>query len=143
MIPGLAPPSPAGLFLCAAGFDAIDGMLIDMLAAIARTDYEHSSRVYQAGSRAVIHVAAHPQAPPPPACLALVVVGPIACFGASFIMDRRDAALLRVHERNIDKYQRLLKTKLSEAEVHYLQKRLSEERLSVAMLQFKEHPDRP
>ena len=33
-------------------------------------------------------------------------------------MDRRDAALLRVHERNIDKYQRLLKTKLSEAEVH-------------------------
>jgi hypothetical protein len=94
-------------------------------------------------SRAVIHVAAHPQAPPPPACLALVVVGPIACFGASFIMDRRDAALLRVHERNIDKYQRLLKTKLSEAEVHYLQKRLSEERLSVAMLQFKEPPDRP
>jgi 5-bromo-4-chloroindolyl phosphate hydrolysis protein len=72
-----------------------------------------------------------------------VVVGPIACFGASFIMDRRDAALLRVHERNIDKYQRLLKTKLSEAEVHYLQKRLSEERLSVVMLQFKEHPDRP
>ena len=76
-----------------------------------------------------------------------MVVGPIerkGCFGASFIMDReRRAALLRVHERNIDKYQRLLKTKLSEAEVHYLQKRLSEERLSVAMLQFKEHPDRP
>jgi hypothetical protein len=50
-------------------------------------------------------------------------------------MDERRAALLRIHERNIDKYQRLLKTKLSEAEVEYLQKRLSEERLAVAILQ--------
>jgi hypothetical protein len=58
-------------------------------------------------------------------------------------MDERKAAFLRVHERNIDKYQRLLKTKLSESEVDYLQKRLSEERLTVAMLQFKVHPDRP
>jgi hypothetical protein len=58
-------------------------------------------------------------------------------------MDERRAALLRVHERNIDKYQRLLKTKLSEAEIRYLQKRLSEERFTVAMLQFKVHPDRP
>jgi len=31
---------------------------------------------------------------------------------------------------------RLLKTKLSEAEVHYIEERLSEERFSVAMLQF-------
>jgi hypothetical protein len=58
-------------------------------------------------------------------------------------MDERRAALLRVHERNIDRYQRLLKTKLSDAEVHYLQKRLSEERVAVARLQFKVHPDRP
>jgi hypothetical protein len=58
------------------------------------------------------------------------------CFGGGFIMEERKAALLRVHERNIDRYQRLLKTKLSEAEVDYLQKRLSEERLTVAMLQF-------
>ena len=58
-------------------------------------------------------------------------------------MDERRAALLRVHERNIDRYQRLLKTKLNDAEVHYLQQRLSEERLTVAMLQFKVHPDRP
>jgi hypothetical protein len=75
-----------------------------------------------------------------------VVVGPIArksCFGASFTMDERRAALLRVHQRNIDKYQRLLKTKLSDAEVHYFTKRLSQERFTVAMLQFKVHPDRP
>ena len=58
-------------------------------------------------------------------------------------MDERKAALLRVYERNIDRYQRLLKTKLSAAEVDYLQKRLSEERLTVAMLQFKVHSDRP
>ena len=59
-------------------------------------------------------------------------------------MDERRAFLLRVHERNIDRYQRLLKTKLSHAEVHYLEKRLSEERCAVAMLQFKvQHPDRP
>jgi hypothetical protein len=95
-------------------------------------------------SRAVvIPVMAHPQGPATARDLALVVVGPIACFGASFIMDKRRAALLRAHERNIDRYQRLLQTKLSEAEVRYLQKRLSEERLTVAMLQFKVHPDRP
>jgi len=57
------------------------------------------------------------------------------------IMDERRAFLLRVHERNIDRYQRLLKTKLSEAEVHYFKERLSEERFAVAMLQL--HPDRP
>ena len=56
-------------------------------------------------------------------------------------MDERRAFLLRVHERNIDRYQRLLKTKLSEAEVHYFKERLSEERFAVAMLQL--HPDRP
>jgi hypothetical protein len=58
-------------------------------------------------------------------------------------MDERRAFLLRVHERNIDKYQRLLKTKLSEAEVRYFKERLSEERFTVAMLQFKVHADRP
>ena len=58
-------------------------------------------------------------------------------------MNEKRAAFLRTHQMNIERYQNLLKTKLSEAEVHYLQKRLSEERLSVAMLQFKEHPDRP
>jgi hypothetical protein len=58
-------------------------------------------------------------------------------------MDERRAFLLRVHERNIDRYQRLLKTKLSDAEVHHFTKRLSEERFTVARLKFKVHPDRP
>jgi hypothetical protein len=51
-------------------------------------------------------------------------------------MDERKAALLRAHENNIHRYQRLLKTKLSEAEVQYLEKRLAEERSTIAMLEF-------
>jgi hypothetical protein len=41
---------------------------------------------------------------------------------------------LRTHQKNIDRYQRLLKTKLSETERRYLEKRLSEE--TIAMLRF-------
>ena len=48
-------------------------------------------------------------------------------------MDERSARL-RTHQKNIDRYQGLLKTKLSEAEKQYLQKRLSEERIAIAML---------
>jgi hypothetical protein len=51
-------------------------------------------------------------------------------------MDEKRAALLGAHQKNIDKYQRLLKTKLSEAEARYLERRLSEERFTVAMLRF-------
>lgn len=43
-------------------------------------------------------------------------------------------ARLRAHQRNIDRYQRLLETKLSELESKYLERRLSEERFWVAML---------
>jgi hypothetical protein len=43
---------------------------------------------------------------------------------------------LRTHQENIDRYQDLLKTKLTEIEVQYLQRRLSEERFAIAMLQF-------
>jgi hypothetical protein len=43
-------------------------------------------------------------------------------------------ARLRAHQRNIDRYQRLLQTKLSELESQYLERRLSEERFWVAML---------
>jgi hypothetical protein len=43
-------------------------------------------------------------------------------------------ARLRVHQKNIERYQRLLKTKLSEIESQYLEKRLSEERFWLAML---------
>jgi hypothetical protein len=50
-------------------------------------------------------------------------------------MDER-IARLRAHQKNIDRYQGLLKTKLSEAERHYLEKRLSEERFAISLLQF-------
>jgi hypothetical protein len=43
---------------------------------------------------------------------------------------------LRTHQKNIDRYEGLLKTELSEAERQYIEKRLSEERLAMAMLQF-------
>ena len=43
---------------------------------------------------------------------------------------------LRVHLSNIDRYQRLLKTKLSDAEQQYLEKRLAEERFAITALNF-------
>jgi hypothetical protein len=46
--PNLAPPERRGFFFCAAGFDAIDGMLLDMLAPIARKDYEDRRRLCEA-----------------------------------------------------------------------------------------------
>jgi hypothetical protein len=48
-------------------------------------------------------------------------------------MDER-IARLRAHQKNIERYQDLLKTKLNEVELQYLEKRLSEERLAIAML---------
>ena len=50
-------------------------------------------------------------------------------------MDER-IARLRAHQRNIERYQDLLKTKLNEVELQYLEKRLSEERFAIAMLNF-------
>lgn len=41
---------------------------------------------------------------------------------------------LRAHERNIDRYQRLLKTKLNDVETQFLERRLSEERFWLTML---------
>ena len=43
---------------------------------------------------------------------------------------------LRAHLRNIDRYQSLLKTKLSDAEQRYLESRLSEERFAITTLNF-------
>jgi hypothetical protein len=40
------------------------------------------------------------------------------------------------HQKNIERYQDLLKTELTEVEMHYFEKRLSEERFAVAMLDF-------
>ena len=43
---------------------------------------------------------------------------------------------LRTHQKNIDRYEALLKTELTDAERQSLEKRLSEERLAIAVLQF-------
>ena len=48
-------------------------------------------------------------------------------------MDER-IARLRAHQNNIERYRSLLKTELSEVEMHYLEKCLSEERLAMAIL---------
>ena len=45
-------------------------------------------------------------------------------------------ARLRAHHQNIERYESLLKTKLGEVELQYLEKRLAEERFAIAMLQF-------
>jgi len=46
-------------------------------------------------------------------------------------MTEEGAARLRAHRSNIDRYRRLLKTKLSELERQYLEKRLSEEQATL------------
>jgi len=48
-------------------------------------------------------------------------------------MDDRFARL-RIHERNIDRYERLLKTKLTDLEIQFLERRLVEERFGLVML---------
>ena len=45
-------------------------------------------------------------------------------------------ARLRTHQKNIDRYQGLLSTKLSETERRFLERRVSEERFAIAMLEF-------
>ena len=42
----------------------------------------------------------------------------------------------RFHQRNIDHYQGLLKSGLSDIELRFVEQRLSEERFALAMLQF-------
>jgi hypothetical protein len=56
-------------------------------------------------------------------------------FGESTIMETK-IVQLRTYQKNIDRYEGLLQTKLSEADRQYIEKRLSEERLAMAMLQF-------
>jgi hypothetical protein len=55
-------------------------------------------------------------------------------------MDDR-IARLRAHQRNISRYQNMLKTRLSEVELHFVEKRLSEERFKIAMLEFMSPPN--
>jgi hypothetical protein len=47
------------------------------------------------------------------------------------------AIQLRTHQKNVDHYQGLLKTKLNETERQYLEERVCEER--IAMLKLMEH----
>ena len=51
------------------------------------------------------------------------------------VMEQR-ITRLRAHLRNIDRYQSLLETKLSEAEQRYLERRLSEECFAIKTLNF-------
>ena len=50
-------------------------------------------------------------------------------------MDER-IARLRNHQRNISRYENMLKTRLSEVELHFVERRLSEERFQIAILEF-------
>jgi hypothetical protein len=43
---------------------------------------------------------------------------------------------LRSHQRNIYRYESLLKSSLSELELRFVEQRLSEERVALAVLQF-------
>ena len=52
------------------------------------------------------------------------------------VMFRKHVWRLRSHLRNIDRYQSLLMTHLTELELQYLEKRLLEERSAVAALHF-------
>ena len=49
-------------------------------------------------------------------------------------MTDEELARLRAHDSNISRYRRLLKTKLSDLEREFLDRRLSEERSAVASL---------
>jgi len=54
-------------------------------------------------------------------------------------MDER-IARLRNHQRKIDRYQNLLKTSLSPTELRFVERRLSEERFTMAILQCMSPP---
>jgi hypothetical protein len=54
----------------------------------------------------------------------------------STIMDEKRAALLRTHQMNVDRFQKLLKTNVNKAEANFLERRLAEERFAIAILDF-------
>jgi hypothetical protein len=56
-------------------------------------------------------------------------------------MDEERVARLRTHQKNLDRYQDLLKTALNKSETDFLEGRLLEERLEMARLElFQERP---
>ena len=68
-----------------------------------------------------------------------MMVAPYLRLGSFRRLD--EVIQLSTHQKNIDRYQRLLKTKLNETERQYLEKRVCEEK--IAMLQFMEHQPNP
>jgi hypothetical protein len=46
------------------------------------------------------------------------------------------ASRLQAHQRNIERFEKLLKSKLNATELRFVEQRLSEERFALAMLQF-------
>jgi hypothetical protein len=55
-------------------------------------------------------------------------------------MDEKRTALLYSHQKNIERYESLLKTKLNEAETQFLERRLSEERFAIRILDYMALP---
>jgi U3 small nucleolar ribonucleoprotein component len=55
-------------------------------------------------------------------------------------MTDENLALLRTHRNNINRYRRLLKTKLTECERQFIEKRLSEEQSAVERLAASTFP---
>ncbi|WP_089025453.1 hypothetical protein [Bradyrhizobium mercantei] len=49
-------------------------------------------------------------------------------------MQDREIALLRTHERNVERYRGLLRTKLNDVETRFVERRLSEERFAIETL---------
>jgi hypothetical protein len=47
-----------------------------------------------------------------------------------------EIARLRTHQSNMVRYQNMLKTPLTEIELHFVKRRLSEERFAMEMLRF-------
>ena len=54
-------------------------------------------------------------------------------------MEKRTVQL-RTHQKNIDRYENMLKTELTDRERQLVQRRLSEERFTIALLQFMSTP---
>ena len=50
-------------------------------------------------------------------------------------MEKQRIAWLRTHQKNIDRYERLLGTKLTAIEQRFIEQRISEERSAMVMLQ--------
>ena len=58
-------------------------------------------------------------------------------------MEERKIAMLRMHEQNIERYQGLLRTKLSDIQTRFIERRLSEERFAIEMRKFMSRGETP